>query len=336
MSNTTNKSYPTEDLSPTIITQNDPRDTNVRWLFLFFACMLTFGTYYGHDSIGIFQIPFEKTFGISTTTFNSLSTAFYLPCTFMPILAGILSEKIGLRKVLVFLATCVCIGELVLALGVYNKSYPMMLAGRAVHGFGHDAMLALNKALVAKWFYRKDLALAIGLTVAVSRFGSSLSSKVGSYIYSSTDNLTYPFVTALCIGIFSLICCISEISIDAWVENKIGNVGSTNQIKPEFKCSDLKYLKYTAVLLIITFFMICPPLFCYSNNNAAVLLTRFGFDIENAGNFNLIFFFMATILTPLVGFLSDKFGGKADILIFAGAIQLLAHIFIIFTPELGY
>lgn len=333
MTSTPNKSNPTTDSSRTLILMDDPRDSNIRWLFLFFACMLTLGTYYGHDSISIFQIQFEKTLGISTTAFNSLSTAFYLPCTFMPILGGILAEKLGIRPILVFFSICVCIGELTLALGVYNQSFSTMLAGRAIHGFGHDAMLALNKAIVAKWFYKKDLALAIGLTVAVSRFGSSLSSKFGTMIYNSNNNLTYPFIFALLIGIFSCLCCISQTLIDGYADRKIADNRKGAILKSEFKLSDLKNLKLVAIYLIITYFLVSPPIFCYSNNNAAVLSTRFGFDMESAGDFNLMFFVTATVLTPLIGFLSDKYGGKVNILIFSGALQLFAHAFIILIPD---
>jgi len=58
----------------------------------------------------------------------------------MPLIGGILSDKLGKRVTLLIFCAFLVIGQGIFALGGYNLSFNLMLIGRCVYGIGCEAM----------------------------------------------------------------------------------------------------------------------------------------------------------------------------------------------------
>lgn len=75
-------------------------------------------------------------------------------------------------------------------------------------------MSVSQSAIVSKWFKGKELAMALGLNISVSRLGSVINGIVIPQIYNSDhlDNLGLALLLGLGVCIFSLVCalCLSN------------------------------------------------------------------------------------------------------------------------------
>lgn len=60
-------------------------------------------------------------------------------------------------------------------MGGYYKSLGVMIAGRVVFGLGGESMSVAQSAVVSKWFKGKELAMALGFNITISRLGSVIN-----------------------------------------------------------------------------------------------------------------------------------------------------------------
>lgn len=96
-------------------------------------------------------------------------------------------DKFGVRVTLFATAMFITIGQIVFALGLSIKSWPVMFIGRVIFGFGGESMGVANSAILADWFKGKELALAFGLNLSIARLGSVMNNLVSPAIATSTD-----------------------------------------------------------------------------------------------------------------------------------------------------
>ena len=94
------------------------------------------------------------------------------PNTVLPIFGGIFLDMIGLRLGIMIFTTILTLGQGIFMIGGYKKSFGIMLAGRVVFGLGGESMSVAQSAIVSKWFKGKELAMALGLNISISRLGS--------------------------------------------------------------------------------------------------------------------------------------------------------------------
>ncbi len=58
------------------------------------------------------------------------------------------------------------------AVGVSLKSYTIMIFGRILFGLGGESQGVAQSTLVAIWFGEREIALALGINLSISRLGS--------------------------------------------------------------------------------------------------------------------------------------------------------------------
>lgn len=61
----------------------------------------------------------------------------------------------------------------------------MALFGRAVFGLGGESLSVASSALLAIWFKNREMALAMGINLTVSRLGSVANNNISSRINES-------------------------------------------------------------------------------------------------------------------------------------------------------
>lgn len=73
---------------------------------------------------------------------------------------------------------------------------------------GGESMSVAQSAIVSKWFKGKELSMALGLNISVSRLGSVINGFVVPQIYNDKhpDNLGIALLVGFFICCFSLLC----------------------------------------------------------------------------------------------------------------------------------
>lgn len=114
--------------------------TNIKWLALVFITLYTTGCYYCFDNPAAIQSQLQEQLSISVTQYASLYSVYSLPNLFLPVLGGILVDKLGLRIGSLLFMTFTALGQLIFALGGYHLSYKTMIIGRFIYGVGNESL----------------------------------------------------------------------------------------------------------------------------------------------------------------------------------------------------
>lgn len=177
---------------------------------------------------------------------------------------------------------------------------------------------------IVKWFAGKEMALAMGVEMALARCGVA-------YVFLTSAALTTfggHISVSRPIGLSVLLLCVGLISfiVYAFMDKKLEDEqGNTEEKDDPFKISDLGKIFSSRVfwlvsLLCVLYYSAIFPFQKYAGN---MLQCNLGITAEQAGLIFFVFPLGAAFVTPFLGSFLDHKGKGATMLIF-GAILLIA------------
>jgi len=311
-----------------------PRKTRLRWIALFFCCMTTIGGYYCYDAPVPLQTPIMKLFDISATRFNLLFTVAALPNIITPIIGGVIIDRLGVRIGLFLFAFLICLGQCITTFGANHLSFNTMLIGTAIMGVGTDALCAAKSTMVVKWFHGQELAFALGLTLTISRLGSSLSSYLSPWLYAHFSGLTVALGFGVILAAFSLVDSGLICFLDKYADEQEELVShGFPEEKKKFRLADIKNFKMIYFLLVGNCMIAYGVIKGFLNNASDLMDERFGFDPQSSGKYLTIVFILATIFSPVFGKIVDHFGKRVTLIFVSFLILVISNLFIGFLPD---
>ena len=169
------------------------------------TCLLTFGSYYCFDMPSVLQSQLTYTV-ISKASFARKEPAVYYNLFYtvyawtnmaMSLVAGMLVDRIGLR-VAVFLFLFFCLfGSALFGLSISlislgpDTRYFLMFAGRFIFGLGGGSITIAQNVITAYWFRNRELAMAFGCTLTMSRLGSVLNFALTKVLFNTFFSVFY-------------------------------------------------------------------------------------------------------------------------------------------------
>lgn len=199
-----------------------------RWPILFFTCLMMIGNYYCYDIPAALNSQMDEYFGKPSdfeTLFSLLYTVYSVPNIILPFFGGYFIDRLGVRVCMIVFSLCITVGQLVFALGLSIKSWPLMFLGRIIFGFGGENLGVANSAILSVWFEGKELAFSFGLNLSIARLGSVINNLVSPSLANSVGiQFALWFGVILCGS--SVAACLFISSIDAHVDSIIGNKGA--------------------------------------------------------------------------------------------------------------
>lgn len=321
---------------------------HLKWRILILCCFLPLGSYAVYDLPGAIGIgrsaSFESLFSEHDRSFtNEMNQALYSvyswPNMVLAFGGGILIDNVlGLRKGLMLFTTLVLLGQAIFNIGVWQVSYPTMLAGRFVFGLGGESLSVAQSAYVARWFRSgRGMALAFGITISFSRVGSSLNFLLSPRIAKNESvPLSVGFGTALCI--LSFLCCIALVIADKYGEDK--KLVLPEEIKKDkdggsiFRWEDVKILGirfWIATALCVTVYCSMFPFIGIVKNFFEV---KYGVSSDTAGTWTSAYQFTCAGGSTVIGLAVDKTGRFAHWMLLAALLFTGSHaIFWLWKPE---
>jgi|JI6StandDraft_1071083.scaffolds.fasta_scaffold00915_5 MFS family permease len=237
-----------------------------------------------------------------------------------------------LRISVVILSLGVAISQLLISIGVSIRSFPMMLACRALFGICSESLITAQISLVSFWFKGKELATALGLIITLPELGGALNSFLTPIIYENTGSLSAGFYvgTAFCIFSFLCGCVLYWIEWRAEKEQK-GFVGHV-EVKT-IKCEDMKQFNMK-VWIIIAIGSLAAALYVpFMDNANRFYQKRFCYTQVDAGNAVMWIYLSAIITSIPLGLMIDKLGGRVYFFIGTMVAFLIAHLIYLFLPN---
>lgn len=211
-------------------------------------------------------------------------------------------------------------------IGTYHTQVLWASLGFAIYGAGCEIAGITVTKIIAKWFTGHELALAMGFQVALARIGTVCALA-----------LALPFAKACggvhaAVGLGAALLCISVVAFLVYcvMDKKEDASAEAVQTEPEegFKFSDLKMLIsnrgfwYMATLCLMFYAGVFP----FLKFATKLMVFKYGVDENMAGLIPAMLPFGTIFLTPLFGYVYDKFGKGATLMIIGSALLTIVHI----------
>ena len=321
--------------------QQSLRDSKAtRWGALIILSFTMFAGYMFTEIISPIKPLLESSYGWTSSDFGTVVSAYgwFNVFFFALIFVGILLDKFGIRFSTMSSAGIMVIGSLIKYYAfsgdfdpnatIFGMELRVFYAslGYALFGVGVEyAGITVSKSVV-KWFKGKEMALAMGMQVAIARLGSFVPLAFGAKIAKSFDIPTYILLGVVFL-IIGLIAFFMYNTMDRKLEKQDAE-GNELSSDDEFKFSDLKVIFtnkafWYIALLCVLFYGAVFPFYKYGPD---LMVNKFGVPDDWAGTIPSLVPFGTMLLTPLFGGIYDKKGKGASIMILGAILLIIVHV----------
>ena len=330
------------------------RDSKIaRWSILFLISLTMASGYFFNDILS----PLEELlisslkwdgdqYGVYVGQYSFLNIIGFI------VLGGILLDRLGIRFTGICFLSLMLMGALIKAYGLsnyfnnggfgyeffnsflpkYKPSMKLATLGFALFGLGIEIVGITANRIIVKWYKGKELAMAMGLQMAIARLGMGCA-----FIFSpriANDVSAYkPVIFAvliLCIGLLTfLIHCIADIKLDKGLEQEKEKSSSE-----KFRFADIlgliKNKGFVLITCLCVLFYSC--VFPFTKFVANLFMNKYGVDAQTAGDISFILPIGTIILTPIFGGYIDKKGKGASMMMLGSILLIISHSIFTFLP----
>ncbi|MBQ2787482.1 MAG: MFS transporter [Bacteroidaceae bacterium] len=310
-----------------------------RWTALAIVSFTMMCGYFITDVMAPLEDMLVNDLGWTSSQYGFFSGAYGYINVFLLMLffGGIILDKCGIRITGTMSCSLMLAGALIKWYALDSNfgdamfmGYPMQVAvaalGFAIFGMGAEITGITVTKVIAKWFTGHEMALAMGLQVAMARIGTAAALACSLPLAKAMGNVSAPLLLGaalLCIGFVSyLVYCILDRKLDA------STVTQEENKEEEFKLSDLKFIFTNKGFWLITFLclMFYSAVFPFLKFATKLMIYKYGVEPELAGLIPAMLPFGTILLTPLFGSLYDRKGKGATLMIIGSMMLALVHI----------
>ncbi|HPB78479.1 MAG TPA: MFS transporter [Bacteroidales bacterium] len=326
----------------------------VRWSMLILLASMMFFAYMFVDVLSPLKSMLETTRGWTSENFGTVTGSEYFLNVFalFLIFAGIILDKMGVRFTAILSALVMLAGAAIKyyaltdaftgsGLETWLNSWWVSLPASAklaslgfmIFGCGVEmAGVTVSKGIV-KWFKGKELALAMGVEMAIARLGVFAVFRISPRIAESTANVSTPVLLCMILLIIGLLAFTVYFFFDRKLEKQMGESGE--EPEEEFKVSDLGKLFTSKAFLLVSGLCVLyySAIFPFQKFAANMLECRLQISATDASDIFSWFPIGAMLLTPLLGAYLDNKGKGASMLIIGAVLMCLCHLTFALVPE---
>ena len=325
-----------------------------RWLAL--ACLVVpmFGSYFFDDMFSslsqLFHNPELLELGWNSADYGFYAGGYSFLCVWGGlIVCGMLLDKWGVRITGSIFVGLMAAGAGIVTIAITSGMSPksslaLAYAGCMIFGLGSEiAGVAVTRS-IAKWFKGKNMALAMGLQLAIARLGTALalllspvlvSAKPAGSFYTLMETARPAFAGLLLLLAGTILWGIF-VAMDARFDAVTGSTDKKETTEEDkFKFSDIFRVlgnKYFILSALLCVFFYCS-IISFKKFATSILIPRFGIPVETASLMVSMIPFFTVIFAPLFGFMVDKVGKGTKWMIAGSVLVLLAHLMIAFAPQ---
>ena len=256
---------------------------------------------------------------------------------FMLFFGGLILDKMGVRFTGVMSTALMFIGAGIKWYAVDGTftgeifGMPTQVAiaclGFAIYGMGCEIAGITVTKVIAKWFNGHEMALAMGLQVALARVGTACALFFALPVAQSFGLVSSPVLfgaLALCIGMISyIVYCVMDKKLDASASQDVAG-----ESEEQFKFSDLKAIFCNKGFWLITFLCLIfyAAVFPFLKFATNLMIIKYNVSPDLAGMIPGLLPFGTMLLTPIFGSMYDKMGKGATLMIIGSVLLTIVHI----------
>lgn len=310
-----------------------------RWTVLVFVAFSMFCGYFITDVMAPLQDMLKDQLGWSSNDYGFFTSAYgwFNVFLFMLIISGIILDKLGVR----FTGLGACI-LMIVGAGLkyyaisdfsafegqmfgYNTQIIVASIGFAIFGVGVETAGITVTKVIVRWFKGHEMALAMGIQVAVARIGTALALSATIPLAKYFGHISAPILFGtllLCIGLIAyLVFCVMDKRLDS-------SISKMNEEQEEpFRMKDILFIIsnkgfWLIAILCVLFYSAVFPFLKYATS---LMINKYNVTEDLAGTIPAILPFGTILLTPLFGGIYDKKGKGATIMAIGAALLIGVH-----------
>jgi MFS family permease len=311
-----------------------------RWAALAIISITMFSGYFFADIMSPLKPMLESQLSWSSEDYGFFTSAYgwFNVFFFMLIIGGIILDKLGVRFTGIMSASIMVVGagikywaisttfpEGAMILGIKSQVAYAAL-GFAIFGVGIEVAGITVSKITVKWFKGHELALAMGLQVAVARIGTLLAMAAPVPLATYFSSISAPLAVCLVLLVIGLLTYFIYIAMDKKLD---ASAASNGEIKSEdqFRFKDIGFILnnkgfWIIAILCVLFYSSVFPFLKYA---ADLMVNKFGLSPKLAGYVPSLLPLGTLFLTPIFGGIYDKKGKGATIMIIGSALLILVH-----------
>lgn len=281
-------------------------------------------------------------------------------CGFL-IIAGVILDKMGVRFTGELSASMMFAGAVIKYIGITDwfqatafaewlntwwvsmpASAKMASLGFMIFGCGCEMAGTTVSKAIAKWFKGKEMALAMGLEMAIARVGVFAIFSISPIIADKMGSVVAPVAFCTVLLLIGLI----TFTVFTFMDRKLdAQTGEAEEKEEPFKVSDLGTILSSQVFWIVALLCVLyySAIFPFQRYGANMLQCNLeGITAEAASNIFRWFPIGAAVITPFLGNFLDRRGKGATMLIGGALLLICCHLIFAFvlpqtnSPLLAY
>ena len=323
-----------------------------RWTVLVLVALMMFFAYMFVDVMSPLKSLVEGKLGWDSGVFGTYAASEYIlnVCGFL-IIAGVILDKLGVRFSGVLSAGLMVFGAALKFIAVSEwfqgtafcgwldswwvempGSAKMASLGFMIFGCGCEMEGTNVSKILAKWFKGKEMALAMGLEMAIARLGVFAVMWIAPLISQRFDNsIIAPLGFCGALLVIGLINFIVFGVMDRKFDSQLVEAGlATAEKSPEdeFHVSDLKAIFTSKMFWIVSLLCVLyySAIFPFQRYATNFLEETLAIDAASAARLFSCFPILAMCMTPLLGIYLDRKGKGASMLMIGSVIMIVCHL----------
>lgn len=324
------------------------------WLVL--ACLVVpmFASYFFDDMFSslseLFKNPEYLELGWNMTDYGVYASGYSFLCIWGGlIICGALLDRFGVRLVGSIFVGMMVGGAALVTFAISagfepDTSLRIAYIGCMLFGLGSEIAGVSVTRSIAKWFKGRNMALAMGLQLAIARFGTAtailiapmiVKQKAAGEFYTLAET-NRPALIGLAVLAVGAILWAVFVALDARFDKEAGTTDKVETAEEDkFRFSDIwKVLGNPRFLMIA---VLCVTFYCcvirFKKFGVSILLPLFGINLDIATVLLAMIPFFTILFTPLFGALVDKVGKATTWMTVGAALVLTSHLIITFAPQ---
>ena len=336
-----------------------------RWSALILISLMMFFAYMFVDMMSPLQSLVEGQRGWGPDVYGIYGSSEYLLNVFgFLIIAGIILDKMGVRFTGTLSASLMVIGAAIKFYAISDwfvgSELDATITGWGLFGLPGSAVLAclgfmifgcgcemagitVSRA-IAKWFKGKEMAMAMGLEMAIARVGvfaiftmspAIAASDMFSFIPTAVAKPVFLCSVFLIIG---LLCFLVFVVMDKTLDKQLEAAGEVEEVssEEEFKIGDVKTILSSKIFWLVA--MLCvlyySAIFPFQKYATNMFESNLNLSPEDAASIFRWFPIGAALITPFLGRFLDKRGKGATMLLLGAVLMIACHlIFALVLPK---
>ena len=273
-------------------------------------------------------------YGIFTSAYGWLNVFFVLL-----IIGGIILDKMGVRFTGLMASAIMILGASIKYWAISTTFSPDAMifgiksqvifasVGFAIFGVGVEIAGITVSKIIVKWFKGHEMALAMGMQMAVARLGTLMAMAapvpIATYFEGS---ISAPIAFALVLLVIGFIAFFVYTFMDKKLDASVAASSEVTDDDP-FKFSDIGLIMKNKGFWLIAFLCVLfySSVFPFLKYAADLMVNKYHVSIETAGLIPSLLPLGTLFLTPLFGSIYDKKGKGATIMIIGATMLVVIH-----------